>query len=199
MARAAKLFGKIKDTLIRPKIKLELRELSPEEKQKVRDAFDLYDENHDNHIDQKELEHALEHFLGKKPTKTQLDNCFKKVDTNKDGEISYEEFETMMSRRNAQKIAYHKMFDKYDKDGDGLISRAELLEALNKLDFTKIHESSVTEEDVDAIIQLADLGKLQSFVMMNVHQRPKTNTCYLIQIKTDRSTLRSSSTSSSKP
>ena len=157
--RAQKLFGKIKDTLIRPKMKLDIRELSQEEKDRVEDAFKLYDENHDDHIDQNELKKALEHFLDKPPTKTQLDNIFRKVDLNKDGWISYKEFEIMMARRNAQKEAYHKMFDKYDKDGDGLISKAELLEALNKLDFTKIHESKVTEEDVDAIIQLADLGK----------------------------------------
>lgn len=98
------------------------------EQERIRDAFNIYDKNKDGIIQRDELADVLEIFLGHKPTSHQLDNIFSKVDSNKDGVIDYKEFERMMLLRKASTKRYISLFNQYDKNGDGFISREELLE-----------------------------------------------------------------------
>lgn len=74
-------------------------------------------------------------MLGVKITKEQVSAVIKKVDQNADGQLSFEEFLTIMSHqpKSTQSDAYLiAAFKSYDKDGDGYITRAELRESLAK-------------------------------------------------------------------
>ena len=98
------------------------------EQERVRDAFDIYDKNKDGKIQRDELAVVLELFLGHKPTAHQLDNIFKKIDSNLDGVIDFPEFERMMLLRKRHTKRYISLFNQYDRNGDGFISKDELLQ-----------------------------------------------------------------------
>lgn len=100
--------------------------LSEAEKEKIKAAFKHFDTNHDDHIDKEEVIAVFEQLLGKKPSKTQLEHLFEEVDTNHDLVISFDEFEAMMTNRQAKMKAYRIMFQKYDTNQDGELSREEL-------------------------------------------------------------------------
>lgn len=124
------------------------------EEQRIRDAFNIYDKNKDGIIQRGELADVLEVFLGHKPTPHQLDNIFKKVDSNLDGVIDFPEFEGMMLMRKRNTKRYIGLFNQYDQNGDGFISKEELLKTLNSAE-----ASNYTDEEVDEIIKAADLDK----------------------------------------
>merc|ERR1712070_340012 len=61
----------------------------------LRDAFKVFDTDNNGSIDKKELKRLLKK-LGQTLTDAELDAMMNEVDTNGDGEISFEEFKEMM-------------------------------------------------------------------------------------------------------
>lgn len=76
-------------------MKSRVGERDPEKE--LRDAFAVFDSDGSGSIDRKELKRLMKK-LGQALTEAELDAMMDEVDTNGDGEISFEEFKAMMVR-----------------------------------------------------------------------------------------------------
>mmetsp|Transcript_3499 Transcript_3499/g.4394 ORF Transcript_3499/g.4394 Transcript_3499/m.4394 type:complete len:162 (+) Transcript_3499:284-769(+) len=112
-------------------------------------TFEQFDENKDGIIDHDELKKTLEKLTGKAPTERQLRKIFDKVDLNHNDKIEYKEFEKMMEERVSTQDSITESFKKFDKDGNGKISKEELMSALNMVEPT-------SEDEVNEIIDEMD-------------------------------------------
>ena len=74
-------------------MKCRIGERDPEKE--LRDAFAVFDSDGSGSIDRKELKRLMKK-LGQALTEAELDAMMDEVDTNGDGEISFEEFKAMM-------------------------------------------------------------------------------------------------------
>ena len=64
----------------------------------LREAFNMFDENGDGHIDRKELRQVLATMgQDQTPSDKELEDMFKLVDLNGDGKITFEEFKTLVN------------------------------------------------------------------------------------------------------
>lgn len=76
-------------------MKSRIGERDPEKE--LKDAFAVFDSDGSGSIDRKELKRLMKK-LGQALTEAELDAMMDEVDTNGDGEISFEEFKAMMVR-----------------------------------------------------------------------------------------------------
>ena len=73
-------------------------ELSEEQRQEIREAFDLFDTDGSGSIDAKELKVAMK-ALGFEPTKDEIKRMINDVDTDGTGSISFAQFLQMMTKK----------------------------------------------------------------------------------------------------
>ena len=71
-------------------------ELSKEQKEELKEAFEVFDADGDGHIDAHELQIVLE-AVGRKMSIEEVGEAIKKVDDSGDGEIEFEEFLKLMT------------------------------------------------------------------------------------------------------
>merc|ERR1712167_311971 len=71
------------------------KELTEEQKQEIKEAFDLFDTDGSGNIDAKELKVAMR-ALGFEPKKEEIQKMISDVDDDGSGTIEYEEFLKMM-------------------------------------------------------------------------------------------------------
>merc|ERR1712060_928083 len=90
-------------TLQRPKKRADITE---EQKQEIKEAFDLFDTDGSGSIDQKELKVAMR-ALGFEPKREEIKKMISDVDDDGSGTIEYEEFLKMMT---------HKILNRDPKD-----------------------------------------------------------------------------------
>lgn len=80
----------------------------------------------------------------------------KNFDSDRDGKINFEEFIHLMVVNINNSMNFNQnlieTFEKFDKDGNGFISRSELKEAMRKLD------KKITNEEIDYMLQEADIN-----------------------------------------
>merc|ERR1712070_993638 len=88
-----------KAALSRPKKRTELTE---EQKQEIKEAFDLFDTDGSGNIDQKELKVAMR-ALGFEPKREEIKKMIADVDKDGSGVIEYHEFAEMMTQKNGRK------------------------------------------------------------------------------------------------
>ena len=100
--------------------------LSEQELDCLKEAFSLFDADHDGEITVNELDRVM-HNHGLKPTEDELRDMIRNVDKNSNGAIDFNEFIEMMLRRDSkvEEDVVHA-FRVFDRDGDGLISEEEL-------------------------------------------------------------------------
>ena len=141
--------------------------LTKEQISEFKEAFSMFDKNKDGTITAKELLKVMR-SLGQNPTEAELQNMINDVDIDGSGNIDFKEFLIMMARKmkdNNEEEEMVEAFKVFDKDGNGLISAAELRHVLTNLG------AKLTDDDVDEIIRKADIngdGKVnyQEFVTM---------------------------------
>mmetsp|Transcript_6793 Transcript_6793/g.16324 ORF Transcript_6793/g.16324 Transcript_6793/m.16324 type:complete len:223 (+) Transcript_6793:156-824(+) len=75
----------------------------------LRDAFAVFDTDGSGSIDKKELKRLMKK-LGQALTEAEVDAMMEEVDSNGDGEISYEEFKSMMVSKRPRERAIHWSF-----------------------------------------------------------------------------------------
>ena len=130
-------------------------EISEEEEEAMKAAFEQCDENGDGVIDKKELRNLLKKHLKRRrpPTKKQLARIMKEVDLDGDGVISYKEFRVMIINRKRKQNVLLELFLVVDKNRDGYITRDELFETMSQ-----VHDD-VTDEEIDELMTVLDASK----------------------------------------
>ncbi|KAF9435634.1 calmodulin-like 3, partial [Entomortierella beljakovae] len=119
-----------------------------------KEVFSLYDKDNSGTISTSEIGSILRKF-NPGITEASIQTMVRALDVDGSGTIDFLEFLTLMTR-NSAKTDYDtelkEAFKVFDKDGNGFISRSELSHALSNLG------STLTEEEVDAMIQEADIN-----------------------------------------
>lgn len=111
------------------------RKLTPKEIQEIKDVFSLFDTSGDGTIDRKELLTALR-SLGQELTEKEAGELLAKVDTDRSGTISLTEFLQLTAAAKANEDVEEQLravFQRFDKDGDGLINESDLMRTMKEL------------------------------------------------------------------
>ncbi|GFO01772.1 calmodulin [Plakobranchus ocellatus] len=137
--------------------------LNDGERSELKQAFDMFDENHDGKISCEELSGVLR-TLGHNYTQAEIADMIKHADVNENGYVEYDEFLLLMKRWSLQgtepsEVAGDEDEDKtketfkvFDMDGNGFIDQHELRYIMKRLG------ENLGEEDVREMFQLADLN-----------------------------------------
>lgn len=127
--------------------------MTQEQIEEFREAFSLFDEEGNGLISNKLLITVLR-ALGNNPTEEEVEFMIKEVDEDASGTIEFDEFLQMMANKmdsvNYEKVIW-EAFKVYDRDGNGLISVAELRYVLTT------QGPKLSHEEVDDIIAEADM------------------------------------------
>ncbi|TRY93982.1 hypothetical protein DNTS_021133 [Danionella cerebrum] len=99
-------------------------ELTEEQKQEIKEAFDLFDTDSSGKIDVKELKVAMR-ALGFEPKKEEIKKMIADIDKDGLGVIGFNDFLSMMTQK-------MEMIDEADRDGDGEINEQEFLRIMKK-------------------------------------------------------------------
>jgi len=117
----------------------------------LKEAFSLFDADHDGEITVHELGRVMRNH-GLNPTDDELKDMIRNVDKNSNGAIDFNEFIEMMVKKSSQvdEDVMHA-FRVFDRDGDGYISVEELRLTMNNLG------EPLTDHEVRSMIEEADL------------------------------------------
>lgn len=127
-------------------------ELTEDQKQEVREAFDLFDADGSGTIDVKELKVAMR-ALGFEPRKEEMKKMISEVDKEGTGKISFNDFLAVMTQKMAEKDTKEeilKAFRLFDDDETGKISFKNLKRVSHELG------ENLTDEELQEMIDEAD-------------------------------------------
>ncbi|XP_042531252.1 centrin-1 [Dipodomys spectabilis] len=127
-------------------------ELTEDQKQEVREAFDLFDADGSGTIDVKELKVAMR-ALGFEPRKEEMKKMISEVDKEGTGKISFNDFLAVMTQKMAEKDTKEeilKAFRLFDDDETGKISFKNLKRVATELG------ENLTDEELQEMIDEAD-------------------------------------------
>merc|ERR1712070_705269 len=102
----------------------ELKSLTEEQKQELREAFDLFDTDGSGAVDAAELHTAMK-ALGFEPKKEEIAKMVREMDKDGDATVDFEEFCVMMAEKMNQKDGKEELlkgFKLFDDDNTGKIS-----------------------------------------------------------------------------
>jgi len=133
------------------------RELSEEEIEELRDAFNEFDKDKDGLISCKDLGNLMR-TMGYMPTEMELIELSQNINMNLGGMVDFEDFVELMTPKllaeTAGMIGMKELkdaFKEFDVDGDGSITTEELRSAMSKL-----LGKQVNPQEIDAIVREAD-------------------------------------------
>ena len=128
-------------------------ELTEEQIEEFKEAFELFDKNNDGSISPLEFKTVME-SLGQNPSDEEVADMIKEVDQDHDGRIDFPEFLVMMVNKMNDGDTDEEIveaFHVFDRDSDGLISEGELKQVMTNLG------ENLTDEEVKEMIELADV------------------------------------------
>ena len=129
-----------------------IRELTEDQRQEIREAFDLFDSDGSGAIDAKELKVAMR-ALGFEPSKQEIRNMIAEADTDGSGMIDFQEFEKLMTVKLGQRDAHEEMlkaFRLFDDDESGYVTFKNLKRIAMELG------ESISDEELQEMIDEAD-------------------------------------------
>ena len=127
-------------------------DLTEEQSNEIREAFDLFDTDGSGNIDAKELKVAMR-ALGFEPKKEEIRKMIADIDKDGSGTIDFDEFLTMMTVKMGQRDSKEEMvkaFRLFDDDETGKISFQNLKRVAKDLG------ESMTDEELQEMIDEAD-------------------------------------------
>merc|ERR1711907_780665 len=127
-------------------------ELTEEQRQEIREAFDLFDTDGSGTIDAKELKVAMR-ALGFEPKKEEIKKMIADVDTDGSGTIDFNEFLEMMTAKMSERDPMEeiiKAFRLFGDDETGKISFRNLKRVAKELG------ENMTDEELQEMIDEAD-------------------------------------------
>merc|ERR1711934_173445 len=128
------------------------KELTEEQKQEIKEAFDLFDTDGSGSIDAKELKVVMR-ALGFEPRKEEVRKMIADIDRDGSGTIDFPEFLEMMSSKMAERDPREeimKAFRLFDDDETGKISFKNLKRVAKELG------ENMTDEELSEMIEEAD-------------------------------------------
>merc|ERR1719245_275763 len=127
-------------------------ELTEEQKQEIREAFDLFDTDGSGSIDAKELKVAMR-ALGFEPKKEEIKKMISDIDKDGSGSIDFSEFLEMMTTKMSEKDSREeilKAFRLFDDDETGFITLKNLRRVSKEIG------ENMTDEELQEMIDEAD-------------------------------------------
>jgi len=127
-------------------------ELTEEQKQEIKEAFDLFDTDGSGNIDAKELKVAMR-ALGFEPKKEEIKKMISDIDKDGSGTIEFAEFLDMMTAKMSQRDSKEeilKAFRLFDDDETGKISLKNLRRVAKEIG------ENMTDEELKEMIEEAD-------------------------------------------
>merc|ERR1712205_39229 len=128
------------------------KELTEEQKQEIKEAFDLFDTDGSGNIDAKELENAMQ-ALGFEPKKAEIKKMVDDLDKDGDGTVDWDEFVLLMSGKMSDKDLKDDMikaFKLFDSDSTGKVSFKNLEAVAKELG------ESMSKEELQGMMDEAD-------------------------------------------
>ena len=129
--------------------------ITDQQRKDFQDIFDQFDKDKDGKISAKELENAMV-SMGQNPTNEEIKEMMEEADLNKDGKIDFEEFLSLMTRNSPETQTEDEVinaFRVFDKEGNGLISSAELKHIMMTIG------DKMSEEEADEMVNEADIDE----------------------------------------
>lgn len=135
--------------MTRPKKRTELTE---EQKQEIKEAFDLFDTDGSGNIDAKELKVAMR-ALGFEPKREEIKKLIQEIDKDGSGVIDFPEFLEMMTAKMAERDPREEMmkaFRLFDDDETGKVTFKNLKRVAKELG------ENMTDDEIAEMIEEAD-------------------------------------------
>jgi Ca2+-binding EF-hand superfamily protein len=142
-------------------------DLTEEQKQEIKEAFDLFDTDGSGSIDAKELKVAMR-ALGFEPKKEEIRKMIADIDRDGSGTIDFSEFLSMMTAKMAERDPREeimKAFRLFDDDDSGTINFAKLKRVSKELGENMSDDElqemiDEADRDGDGVINLDDFMRI---------------------------------------
>merc|ERR1712070_941713 len=145
----------------------ELKMLTDEQKQELREAFDLFDTDGSGAVDSSELHTAMK-ALGFEPKKEEIAKMVREMDKDGDATVDFEEFCVMLAEKMNQKDGKEELlkgFKLFDDDNTGKISMKNFKRVAKELG------ENLTDKELEDILGEADTdgdGEINEAEFLNV-------------------------------